>query len=170
MRRIKSGNRPEAKLFRPISRVTSAFIGQEPFYLPPERSQENAVRRTRGGEPRAAHPQRAAELWPGIKPAQFPEAMDYRSPFVSPSEYKQTLAPQKCAHFRSLFNWDALAQAVLAEPRRRRLEHRRVQADGRDGPTVTDPELIEAVRRGIDCFMRNWFGSEHDSESCPPVA
>jgi len=41
---IKSGDRLDAKLFRPISRMTSAFIGEEAFYRP-EGSQENAVRR-----------------------------------------------------------------------------------------------------------------------------
>jgi hypothetical protein len=109
----------------------------------------------------------AGELWPGTKLPRFPEAIDDCSTLVSQSEYEQALARRKCAPFQSLFNGDALAQAVLAELRRCGIEYRRVEGDG---PTVTDPELIEAVRRGIDCFLRGSFGSSHNNESFPPAA
>jgi len=113
----------------------------------------------------------AGELWPGATPTpippQYPEVIDYRSAVVSRSENEQALARLKCAHCKSLFNCDALAQAVLTELRRCLIECRRV---GEDGPTVTEPEFIEAVRRGIDCFLRDSFGSDDDNESCPPAA
>ena len=115
--------------------------------------------------------QAEGELWPEKKPAQTsapsPKLTDYRSILVSQSEKEQTLARLKCAHCQSLFNCEALAQAVLAEMRDSRIEYRR--ADGYD-PEVTDPEFIEAVRRGIDRFLRDSFGSEDDNESCPPAA
>lgn len=116
--------------------------------------------------------QRAAgELWPETKPAptspRSPEVIDYRSILLSQSEKEQTLARLKCAHCQSLFNCEGLAQAVLAELRRCRIEYRRV---GGDDPEVTDPEFIEAVRRGIDRFLRDSFGAEDNNESCPPAA
>jgi len=118
--------------------------------------------------------QRAAgELCPKTKPAPTPpqspevEVIDYRSILVSQSEEEQALARLKCAHCQSLFNCEGLAQAVLAELRRCRIEYRRV--DG-DDPEVTDPEFMEAVRRGIDCFLRDSSGSEDNNESCPPAA
>jgi hypothetical protein len=115
--------------------------------------------------------QRAAgELWPGTRPRpippQYPEVID-RSTLVSRSENQQALAHLKCAHCKSLFNCDALAQAVLAELQRCLIEYRRA---GEGGPTVTEPEFIEAVRRGIDCFLRDSLGSDDYSESSPPAA
>jgi hypothetical protein len=113
----------------------------------------------------------AGELWPATKPAptppQSPEVVDYRSILVSQSEKEQALARLKCTHCQSLFKCEGLAQAVLTELRRCRIESRRV---GGGDPGVTDPELIEAVRRGIDCFLRDSFGSDENSESCPPAA
>jgi len=113
----------------------------------------------------------AGELWPETEPAPIPppspEVVDYRSILVSQSEKGQALARLKCAHCQSLFNCEGLAQAVLTELRRCRIESRRV---GGGDPEVTDPALIEAVRRGIDCFLRNSFGSDENSESCPPAA
>jgi hypothetical protein len=127
-----------------------------------EEEWENCERRIQQG---------AGELWPSLKPTpippQIPEAIDYRSPNVSHAETEQTLARLKCAHCQSLFNCDALAQEVLAELRRSGIEYRRVEANG---PTVTDPEFIEAVRRGIDRFLHDSFGSENYNESCPPAA
>jgi hypothetical protein len=41
---------------------------------------------------------------------------------------------------------------------------------GGEDPEVTDPEFIEAVRRGIDFFLRDSFGSEDNNESFPPAA
>jgi len=113
----------------------------------------------------------AGELWPEIKPAstppQSPEVVDYRSILVSQSERELALARLKCTHCHSLFNCEGLAQAVLTELRRSRIEFRTV---GGSDTEVTDPELIEAVRRGIDCFLRDSFGSDENSESCPPAA
>lgn len=113
----------------------------------------------------------AGELWPETKPArtppQSPLVVDDRSILVSQSEREQALARLTCAHCQSLFNCEGLAQAVLTELRRCRIESLRVS--GGD-PEVTDPELIEAVRRGIDCFLRNSFGSDEKSKSCPPAA
>jgi hypothetical protein len=115
----------------------------------------------------------AGELCPETKHAPIPpqsaevEVIDYRSILVSQSEKEQALARLKCAHCQSLFNCEDLAQAVLAELRRCHIEYRRV--DGGD-PDVTDPEFIEAVRRGIDCFLRDSSGSGDDNESCPPAA
>ena len=116
--------------------------------------------------------QRAAgELWPETRPApappQSPEVIDYRSIPLSQSEREETLARLRCAHCQSLFNCEGLAQAVLAELRRCRIECRRA---GRDHPEVTDPEFIEAVQRGIDCFLRESLGSHDNGESCPPAA
>ncbi|SRR5271166_725601 len=113
----------------------------------------------------------AGELRPETKPAptppQSPEVIDYRSILVSQSETEQALGRLKCAHCQSLFNCEGLAQAVLAELRRCRIEYRRV---GGDDPEVTDPEFIEALRRGIDCFLRDSFGSDENDESFPPAA
>ena len=111
----------------------------------------------------------AGELWPEAKStATAPQSTaNHRSIPVSPSEQEQALVRLKCAHCQSLFNCEGLAQAVLTELRRGRIEPRRV---GGGDPEVTDPELIEAVRRGIDCFLRDSFGSAEKSESCPPAA
>lgn len=113
----------------------------------------------------------AGELWPETKPAPTPpqssQVVDYRSIPVPQSEKEQALARLTCAHCHSLFNCEGLAQAVLTELRRCRIESRTV---GGGDPEVTDPELIEAVRRGIDCFLRDWFGSDEKCESCPPAA
>jgi hypothetical protein len=113
----------------------------------------------------------AGELWPETKPAstppQSPEVVDYRFIRVSQSEKEHALARLKCAHCQSLFNCEGLAQSVLTELRRCRIESRMV---GGDDPEVTDAELIEAVRRGIDCFLRNSPGSDENSESCAPAA
>jgi hypothetical protein len=69
---------------------------------------------------------------------------------VSP-EQEQALARLKCAHCQSLINCDALAQSVLAELQLRyRVDHR-----CGDGLDVTNPELITAVREGIDRFLRD---------------
>jgi len=109
----------------------------------------------------------AGELWPSPRPTpippQFPELVRHRSTAVSQAETSQALARLKCAHCQSLFNCDALAQAVLAELRRCRIEYRRACGDG---PTVTDREFIEAVRRGIDGFFGDSFGAENNDESC----
>jgi hypothetical protein len=111
------------------------------------------------------------ELWPETKPAptpqNSPEAVHYRSILVSQSEDGQALARLKCEHCLSIFNCEGLAQAVLTELRRCRIESRSV---GGGDHEVTDPELIEAVRRGIDCFLRDSFGSDEKSESYPPAA
>jgi hypothetical protein len=116
--------------------------------------------------------QRAAgELWPQTNPAQTsvppPKLTNYRSALASQSKQEQTLARLKCAHCQSLFNCEALAQAVLAELRRSRIACRR--GNGYD-PEVTDFEFLEAAQRGIDRFLRDSFGSEDDNESCPPAA
>ena len=109
------------------------------------------------------------ELWPETKPAppQSAEVTDYRSITRSQSEKEQALARLKCAHCQSLLNCEGLAQAVLAELRRRRIEYRSAGGDDRE---LADPELIEAVRRGIDSFLRDSFGSDENSTSCPPAA
>ena len=107
----------------------------------------------------------AGELWPEEKACA--EVVDYRAILVSHSEKEKALVRLKCAHCQSLFNCEGLAEAVLTELRRCRIESRRV---GGGGPEVTDPELIEAVRRGIDCFLRDSFGSDANSESRPPAA
>ena len=112
----------------------------------------------------------AGELWPGTQrepiPPQCREVADHRSLLVARSEKEQALARLKCAHCQSLFNCEALAQAVLAELRRCGIEYR--PADG--NPEVTDPDFVEAVRRGIDRFLRDSFGLEDISQSCPPAA
>ena len=67
-------------------------------------------------------------------------------------EQEQALARLKCAHCESLINCDALARAVLAEL------HLRYRVDRRCGDVgldVTDPELMAAVREGIDRFLRD---------------
>jgi hypothetical protein len=46
------------------------------------------------------------------------------------------------------------------------MECRRADSDDR---LVTDREFIEVVRRGIDSFLSESFGSEDNSES-PPAA
>jgi hypothetical protein len=67
-------------------------------------------------------------------------------------EQEQALARLKCAHCQSLINCDALALAVLAELQLLyRVDHR----CGEGGLDVTDPELITAVREGIDRFLRD---------------
>lgn len=111
----------------------------------------------------------AGELFPetASTPPQPPEVVDYRSILVSQSEKEQALARLRCTHCQSLFNCEGLAQAVLTELRRCRIESRTV---GEGDTEVTDPELIEAVRRGIDCFLRDSLGSDENSESCPPAA
>lgn len=112
--------------------------------------------------------QRAAgELWPKKKqnsiPAQFPKLASYRSAVVSQAGKEQALARLKCAHCQSLFNCDALAELILAELRRCRIEYRRACGDGL---AVTDSEFIEAVRRGIDSFLCDSSGSKDDDQSC----
>jgi len=107
----------------------------------------------------------AGELWPEEKARA--EVVEYRAILVSHSEKEKALARLKCSHCQSLFNCEGLAEAVLTELRRCRIEFRR--AGGGD-PEVTDPELIEAVRRGIDCFLRESVGSDANSESRPPAA
>ena len=113
----------------------------------------------------------AGELWPDTKPASTPPrppvAVDYGTILASQSENEQTLARLRCAHCQSLFNCDRLAQAVLTELRHCRIEYRRV---GADDPEVTDAEFNEALRRGIDRFLRESFGSDENDESCPPAA
>lgn len=109
----------------------------------------------------------AGELRPETRLRQSLDVVDYRSILVSESVKDQTLARLRCAHCQSLFNCEGLAQAVLAELRRNRIEYRR--SDGND-PEVTDPEFIEIVRRGVDSFLRESFGVEHNNESCPPAA
>ena len=86
--------------------------------------------------------------------------------YVSP-EQDQALARLKCAHCQSLINCEALARAVLAELQRRyRVDCRR--SDG--GLDVTDPELIEAVREGIDRFLRNRSDSAGGGDESRPSA
>ena len=122
----------------------------------------------------------AGELWPESSPAprgerkpsakpsqtarQSPETEreNYRPIPVSQSEQEQALARLKCAHCQSLINCEALARAVLAELRRRyRVDCR--SSDG--GPDVTDTELLEAVREGIDRFLRDSSDSVGGEES-----
>jgi hypothetical protein len=77
-------------------------------------------------------------------------------------EQERVLARLKCAHCQSLINCEALARAVLAELRRRyRVDCRR--SDG--GADVTDPELVAAVREGIDRFLRDRADSADGDES-----
>ena len=67
-------------------------------------------------------------------------------------QQERALARLKCAHCQSLINCDALAKAVLAELQSRyRIDSRR----GGSGPKVTEPELVGAVREGIDRFLRD---------------
>jgi hypothetical protein len=80
-------------------------------------------------------------------------------------EQERALARLKCAHCQSLINCEELAQAILAE-----LQHRyRVdclrRSDG--GPDVTDLELIEAVREGIDRFLHDSSDAADGDESRP---
>jgi hypothetical protein len=112
----------------------------------------------------------AGELWPDRKltptSPQSRQAVNYRSIPVSHSREEQALARLRCAHCQSLFDCEGLAQAVLTELRVYRIESRSV---GGGHPEVTDPELIKAVRRGIDCFLRDSFGSAANSEGRPPA-
>jgi hypothetical protein len=112
----------------------------------------------------------AGELWPERKltptPPQFRQVVNYRSIPVSQSEQEQALARLRCAHCQSLFDCEGLAQAVLTELRLCRIEAGSVGG----GPEGTDPELIKAVRRGIDCFLRDSFGYDANSQSRPPAA
>jgi hypothetical protein len=112
----------------------------------------------------------AGELWPKTKPvaaarARPPALIEYRSVLVSQSDKEQLLSRLKCAHCQSLFNCEGLVQAVLAELRHSRMECRKADNDS----PVTDREFIEVVRRGIDSFLSESFGSEDNSES-PPAA
>ena len=67
-------------------------------------------------------------------------------------EQEQALGRLKCAHCQSLINCEELARAILAALQRRcRVDCRR--SDG--GSPVTHPELIEAMREGIDRFLRD---------------
>lgn len=113
----------------------------------------------------------AGELWPERKPTptppQFRQVVNYRSIAVSHSEQEQALARLRCAHCQSLFDCEGLAQALLTELRRCHIESRSV---GGGDPEVTDPELIKAVRRGIDSFLRDSFGSDANSQLRPPAA
>jgi hypothetical protein len=77
-------------------------------------------------------------------------------------ERDEALARLKCAHCQSLIDCEALARAGLAELQRRfRVDCRR--SDGE--LDVTDSELIEAVREGIDRFLRNGCDSAGGDES-----
>jgi len=111
------------------------------------------------------------ELWPATKPAQTPptptQHTNHGSILVSQSEKEEALARLKCAHCQSLFNCEGLAQAVLAEIQHCRIEHR---MPGGDNLEATNPELINAVRRGIDRFLRDSSGAEDSTESFPPAA
>ena len=79
-------------------------------------------------------------------------------------EQERALARLKCAHCQSLINCEELAQAILAELHcRYRVDCLR-RSDG--GPDVTDPELIAAVREGIDRFLRGRSDSADGDESC----
>lgn len=67
-------------------------------------------------------------------------------------EEEQALARLKCAHCQSLINCEALARAVLAELRHRYgVGYLRPVGDS----NVTDAGLIEAIREGIACFLRD---------------
>lgn len=113
----------------------------------------------------------AGELWPETKPPRTsppsPNLTNHRSILISQAEKEQALARLKCAHCQSLFNCEGLAQAVLTELRHSRIEYRRAD---RDDPEITDLEFINAVRRGIARFLSDSFGSDENSESCPPAA
>jgi len=116
--------------------------------------------------------QRAAgELWPETKPPQTSpkssKLTNHRAILVSQLEREEALARLKCAHCQSLFNCDALAETIGDEVQHWRIECRSTDGDNSD---VTNPELIEAVRRGIDRFLRDSSGSEDSNESCPPAA
>jgi hypothetical protein len=65
-------------------------------------------------------------------------------------EQEKALQRLRCAHCQSLINGESLARAVLDELRRNfRVDFRRRGG----GPKVSDPELIEAAREGIDRFL-----------------
>jgi hypothetical protein len=80
-------------------------------------------------------------------------------------EQERALARLKCAHCQSLINCEELAQAILAELHGRYRVDCLRRSDG--GPDVTDPELIEAVREGIDRFLRGRSDSADGDESRP---
>ena len=66
-------------------------------------------------------------------------------------QQERALARLKYAHCQSLIDCEALALAVLAELQSRyRIDCRR----GDGGSQVTEPELVGAVREGIDRFLR----------------
>jgi hypothetical protein len=68
------------------------------------------------------------------------------------SQQERALARLKCAHCLSLIDCEALALAVLAELQ----NHYRIDFPQGDGePQVTQPELVRAVREGIDRFLRD---------------
>jgi hypothetical protein len=80
-------------------------------------------------------------------------------------EQERALARLKCAHCQSLINCEEFAQAILAELHRvYRVDCLR-RRDG--GPDVTDPELIKAVREGIERFLRGRSDSADGDESRP---
>jgi hypothetical protein len=110
------------------------------------------------------------ELRPDRKPAQTSptssKLTNYHS-ILSQSEKEETLAWLKCPHRQPLLNCEGLAQAVVAEMHHCGIEYRRADGDNRE---LTDPEFIEAVRLGIDRFLRNSFGTQDNDESCPPAA
>jgi hypothetical protein len=78
-------------------------------------------------------------------------------------EQERALARLKCAHCQSLINCEALAQAILGEVQRRYGLDCLRRSDG--GPDVTAPELIVAVREGIDRFLRDRYDSTDGDES-----
>jgi hypothetical protein len=80
-------------------------------------------------------------------------------------EQERALARLKCAHCQSLINCEELAQAILAELHRRYRVDCLRRSDG--GPDVIDLELIEAVREGIDRFLRGRSASADGDESRP---
>jgi hypothetical protein len=65
---------------------------------------------------------------------------------------EQALARLRCAHCQSLINCDELAQAVLAELKR---DYHFAYRHGDKNSALTDSELIEALREGIDRFLRS---------------
>ena len=77
-------------------------------------------------------------------------------------EQEEALARLKCAHCQSLINCEALAQAVLAELRRR---YRVDRLEGPEVSEVSDAELIEAVREGIARFQLDSSNSACDGET-----
>jgi len=64
---------------------------------------------------------------------------------------EDALARLKCAHCQALMDCEALAQAILVELRGRyRVGRLEVEL-----PDVADGELVESIRDGIACFLRN---------------